>query len=127
MIVKSGKIDYCSKNSWLAVIYEKDLYAYATDVLHSIYEQYIISFYWSMTSLVGVGYGDVQTTNSAEELFSTVTMILGCVYYSYVLGGICVLIEAADAERGFFYSRLSHVQSFFQLHNISNKVYLKVS
>ena len=39
--------------------------------------QYLISFYYTMTTMTTVGYGDISAKNNYERVFAIVIMVLG--------------------------------------------------
>ena len=44
-------------------------------------DQYIIAFYWSISTVTTIGFGDIVPTNAGERMVSVVAMIFGCAVY----------------------------------------------
>jgi hypothetical protein len=51
-------------------------------------EMYLIAFYWAITVLSTVGYGDISANNSTERLFSSVVALLGCFLFAILIGSL---------------------------------------
>ncbi len=51
-------------------------------------EKSMYSFYWSSTTMITVGYGDITPSNVYEAIFVTVAMYFGCGFFSYLLSYI---------------------------------------
>lgn len=58
----------------------------------SLYTDYLISFYWSVTTTTTVGYGDIGAINSRERVVAMAVMLLGVWLYGYVLGSVAAII-----------------------------------
>ena len=59
---------YKSSTTWLSV-YNLIDYDWET--------QYISSLYWSLVTMVSVGYGDIVPQNNLEKIFCIITMLIG--------------------------------------------------
>jgi hypothetical protein len=59
-------------------------------------DRYLASFYWSIYTMVTIGYGDIGGTNTPERIVATVTMIIGGGVYSYVVGSVCGIVTTLD-------------------------------
>jgi voltage-gated potassium channel len=57
---------------------------------------YINSFYWSVTTLTTVGYGDIIPKNNAQKLYAVLTMILGISFFGYLIGNIASILSKKD-------------------------------
>ena len=55
--------------------------------------QYVFALYWSLATMVTVGYGDVSATNRPEVIFSIVSMIFGCGFFAYAINSIGLILE----------------------------------
>lgn len=78
-----GKMDDNSKNTW---IYKKGL----TD--DDEIDIYITAFYFTVTTLVTVGYGDITAYNNVEKLMCIMLMMLGVVAFSLTTGALSSII-----------------------------------
>ena len=57
---------------------------------------YWISFYWTITTVTTVGYGDISGTNTAERIFCAITMVVGVIAFSFVNGALASIISESD-------------------------------
>ena len=47
---------------------------------------YIAAYYYTVTTVTTVGYGDITGTNSGEKIFCMILMVSGVVFFSIVSG-----------------------------------------
>ena len=62
---------------------------------------YFVSFYYTITTMTTVGYGDVVGTNTLERLVSIVNEVVGVIVFSIIiskLANITSLNDLNDAE-----------------------------
>ena len=62
----------------------------------SNWDKYQISWYWAVTTITTVGYGDISGNHMTEKMFSTITMIIGVAIFSYANGAISSLLTNKD-------------------------------
>ncbi|MGL4498283.1 MAG: ion transporter [Planktothrix sp.] len=74
--------------------------------------QYLYSFYWSITTLTTIGYGDITPQNNIELIFTFVVMLLGVSLYAFVIGNVVAVISTLDANKNRFRDKLGRVQSY---------------
>ncbi|KAJ0412771.1 hypothetical protein ATCC90586_002401 [Pythium insidiosum] len=75
-------------------------------------ERYVYSFYWVVSTLAGVGYGDVHATNTEERLFAMATQIVGACGFGIIIGNITKILENWNREAMSRVRKLSIVQEF---------------
>ena len=91
-ISHKGDFGFSYKSSWL----------FGDDddpqrVGNGIFSEYVISIYWSFTTITTVGYGDAANpTNDAERIIGVLCMSIGSVFYAYLLGEVCQLVAAMN-------------------------------
>jgi hyperpolarization activated cyclic nucleotide-gated potassium channel 2 len=82
-----AKFDEGSKENW---IYSKDF------VDMNEYDLYITSFYFSVTTIVTVGYGDITAISSTEKIVAVFLMIIGVIAFSFATGALSSIIANID-------------------------------
>lgn len=53
-----------------------------------VLSRYITCFYWSVTTMITVGYGDIIAFTDIERVFSITVMLLSCAVFAYSLSSI---------------------------------------
>lgn len=59
---------------------------------------YITSFYFTVTTILTVGYGDIVAFNLTEKIFCVFLMLIGVIYFSYSTGTLSSIIANYDSE-----------------------------
>ena len=54
----------------------------------SIIDQYINCLYWSFTTMVTIGYGDISALNTVERIYVMIAMIIASGVYAFTLSQI---------------------------------------
>lgn len=60
---------------------------------------YLLALYWSITSLVTVGFGDIIPWTLPEHVVSTIIMMVAGICWPMLMARICSVVGAVDAER----------------------------
>ncbi len=56
------------------------------------FDLYVASFYFSVTTIVTVGYGDITAQSSGEKLVCCLLMLIGVVAFSFATGALSSII-----------------------------------
>lgn len=75
-ITECSWINYCAKNSQIEFDYQ------------DAYPIYVMSFYWVITTLTTVGYGDFKGYTPIEYIIQMIVEFLGIAVFSYLMGSI---------------------------------------
>lgn len=59
-------------------------------------ELYIVSFYFTVTTIVTVGYGDITPKNSGERVICILLMLIGVISFSIGTGILSSIIANYD-------------------------------
>lgn len=60
--------------------------------------KYTVSLYWAITTISTTGYGDITPQNEGEFLFSLFIMILGSMFFGYLLTYIGVVFDKLQKD-----------------------------
>tara|TARA_B110000285_G_C15111767_1_gene611545 strand:+ start:910 stop:1308 length:399 start_codon:yes stop_codon:yes gene_type:complete len=64
------------------------------------YQLYCVAFYWTITTITTVGYGDIEGTNDLERIFCSIIMIIGVILFSFANGALASIADNDDANSG---------------------------
>ena len=57
---------------------------------------YCLAFYWSVTTITTVGYGDITGTNNYERVFCSFIMVVGVILFSMANGALASIMTSLD-------------------------------
>ena len=60
------------------------------------YQLYITSFYYTVSTITTVGYGDISGVNTLERGMAIVIMILGVMAFSFATGSLSSILQNYD-------------------------------
>ena len=80
--------------------------------------RYIRSFYWCVTTLATVGYGDILPITIPQTIYATVVMILGVAIYGYVISSVTSLLSNIDVARNTYIKTIDKVNAFSAYNDI---------
>jgi len=88
------------------------------DVSNSVKSEYLASLYWAMTTLTTVGYGDIIPHSDEERMWAMFSMVVGGVFYGYIVGTITSIVSDRDLNASAFYARLDLVEAWLDHHKL---------
>ncbi|XP_070566365.1 uncharacterized protein [Ptychodera flava] len=108
----SGRIQtnyhMCLNTSWAFK------YADHNTTAESIAGQYIVSLYWASATCASVGYGDIHAFNVGEMVIALLSMIVGIVFFGYIIASVAASLANADAQRARYQEKLTAIKSFMK-------------
>merc|ERR1719162_1046084 len=79
-------------------------------------EKYLAGFYWAMTTLSTVGYGDITPKSDEGRVYSIFAMVVGGSLYGYVIGSVTSIVTDIDVNSHAFHERMERTQSWIDKH-----------
>jgi len=61
---------------------------------------YCVAFYWTITTITTVGYGDIEGTNDLERIFCSFIMIIGVILFSLANGALASIVGTDEESSG---------------------------
>ena len=90
-----------------------------------IERRYIASFYYIITTLTSVGYGDYSAQSEAEEVYNIFIMIIGCVGYAFVIGSASSFLSNLNIEKKQRNTMLKALESFMAESGLPKELRIK--
>ena len=84
-----GNFNYQSKNTWITYYNFQNI---------DWESKYLNSLYWSMVTMVSVGYGDIVPQNNIEKVFCIITMLIGFTIFGFTFGSFGDIIQKMNAK-----------------------------
>ena len=76
-----------------------------------VYE-WLTSFYWAITTMTTIGYGDITATTQTERAVACVVMIMGCGFFAWSTGTITSVLTTKAACKERFTNKLEELAEF---------------
>lgn len=79
---------------------------------------YLRSLYWSITTIVTIGYGDITPQTNVQTIFAMFIEIAGAAMYGYVIGNVASLLANLDVARAQYLEKLEKINTFMRFRKI---------
>ena len=86
------------EGTWLESFYEN--YKGKLDI-------YMISIYWTITTITTVGYGDISGTNIPEMIFCCFVMLIGVIAFGFANGTLASIMTNYDNKSGSYQEKIN--------------------
>ncbi|MGZ3790393.1 MAG: ion transporter [Bacteriovorax sp.] len=83
---------------------------------------YIRSFYWALTTLTTIGYGDITPYDNIGRIFTCFIMIIGVGMYGIVIGNISRMLASADRYKEQSREKINDLLMFMKHYKIPDKL-----
>merc|ERR1719494_162093 len=82
--------------------------------------------YWAVATTCSVGYGDIHAELIYEMALALICMIVGVVFYGFIIASVAASLANADAQRARYQERLDGINRFMQDQNCNTKLMTRV-
>lgn len=113
-----GTFDETSKDNW---IYLKGIVDYDD------YEMYFTSVYFTVTTIVTVGYGDIVASSVGEKITAVLLMITGVISFSFATGALSSIIASIDSTEAKVKERMGTLSEIRQDYSIKGDLFNKLA
>ncbi|KAL4499106.1 hypothetical protein ABPG72_017008 [Tetrahymena utriculariae] len=90
------------------------------------YKIYINGFYFSMISMMTIGYGDITPKSINEKIYTIFFCVVSCASFAYSINTISQVITDAKKKQKNFKERMRSINLLMQNRQIDNHLQMKV-
>ena len=87
------------------------------------YTLYIASFYFTVTTIVTVGFGDIHAYNSAEQAICILLMLIGVISFSFLTGALSSIISNYDSSQAKLKEKIATLNDIKSDYKIGPELY----
>lgn len=113
----TARLDNFEPETWVV------RYDYIND---SVWSQYLTSIYWTVTTVVTVGYGDISAGTNKEMIMAIAWMVIGVGFYSFTIGSLASFLTTVDGREAVLSAKLAAIQEFANETEIPNATRMKL-
>jgi len=90
---------------------------------HSAAELYIASFYFVITTITTVGYGDFSAETAVERVACCIMMIIGVLSFSFSTGSLSSFLTQLDGQKAAMKAKLHTLDQIQHKYDLSFELY----
>jgi hypothetical protein len=75
---------------------------------------YLICLYWALTTITTVGYGDITPSNDLERVVTMVCMVIGGLFYAYMVGNITVMVQQFNPMKSSVQEKMATINTYLE-------------
>jgi len=92
----------------------------------AILDLYMACLYFTVQTVVTVGYGDLHCYSTYERLFASILMLIGVFVYSFAIGSLTSLMSSVDQKNANYSKSLSILAQIKKEHNVNINLFTKI-
>lgn len=86
-------------------------------------EIYTAAFYYTITTMTTVGYGDISAVNTDERILAVVSMLVGVVTFSFATGSLSSILSILDSTSGDIMRQKTTLEKMKKDYRVSDKLH----
>ena len=87
------------------------------------HEIYVAAFYYTITTMTTVGYGDISATNTPERFLAIGTMLIGVLAFSFATGSLSSILSILDSSSGDTMKQKTTLEKMKKDYRVSEKLH----
>lgn len=88
--------------------------------------QYLTAFYFTVTTITTVGYGDISGSTKTEKVFCILIQVIGVISFSIASGSLASIITSYDTKNAKLEGRLQKLKRMYKDYCLPLELYGKI-
>jgi voltage-gated potassium channel Kch len=84
------------------------------------------SFYFTVTTITTVGYGDMSASTFQEQIVCSIIMLIGVIAFSMASGALTNYISDQEAKQAALSEKMGTLEKIQESHALPRDLYLKL-
>ena len=113
--ILTAKMDTNVEDSWI----------YSLDFENKT-EIYMTSFYFTVTTITTVGYGDMSASTTLEQVVCVLFMIIGVIAFSMASGALTNYISSEDQKSAAYEEKMGVLEELQNKYKMPREMYIEI-
>jgi hypothetical protein len=87
---------------------------------------YLTSYYFVVTTITTVGYGDISGSTNTEKIFCILIMVVGVISFSFASGSLASVMQNRDSKNEVLNKKMKGLRKIYQDFSIPYELYGKI-
>ncbi|CAH8461120.1 unnamed protein product [Schistosoma turkestanicum] len=83
---------------------------------------YMTSFYFTLSVITSIGFGNVAANTISEKIVSIIFMLIGALVYATIFGNVATILQQTHATRARLRQLMSSVKDFLRIHEVPKEL-----
>ena len=90
------------------------------------FELYIVSYYFTVTTITTVGYGDISANGTLERIFAIILMMGGVFAFSFATGTLSSILSSFDEKNASITEKMAVLNKLVQRFDVNQEIHTKL-